>query len=58
MKKKGKWKKKQIKKKSEFKKKKQQQQHSTPRGGSNPYTMSHANIAYQVIKFTIYKVLP
>ena len=24
----------------------------------SPYTMSHANIAYQAIKFTIYKVLP
>ena len=24
----------------------------------SPYTMNHANIAYQKIKFTIYKVLP
>ena len=24
----------------------------------SPYTMSHANIAYQAIKFTKYKVLP
>ena len=24
----------------------------------SPYTMSHANVAYQMNKFTIYKVLP
>ena len=57
-------KKKQLKKKKRIKKKNKQQ--SSPREGTrskwyrrqSPYTMSHENIAYQVIKFTIYKVLP
>ena len=65
MKKNANEKKKQIKKKSELKKKTNNK--AVPakvrtRGNwhrrQSPYTMIHANIAYHVIKFTIYKVLP
>ena len=63
-KKKSKLKKKANLKKSEFKttKNKAVPAEVRTRGkwyrGQSPYTMSHANIAYQKIKFTICKVLP
>ena len=63
--------KKPMKKKSKFKKKSELKNKTKNKavpaevrtGGEwywrqSPYTMSHANIAYQVNKFTIYKVLP
>ena len=64
MKKKANEKKKRIKKKSELKKTKNKavpaevQTWGKWYQRQSPYTMSRANIAYQVIKFTIYKVLP
>ena len=51
-------------KKSEFKKNKNKAVPTEVQTGGkryrrqSPYTMSHTNIAYQVTKFTIYKVLP
>ena len=57
-------KKKQMKKKSELKKPKSKIVPAEVRTRGkwyrrqSPHTMSHANIAYKMIKFTIYKVLP
>ena len=57
-------KKKQIKKKSKLKKTENKAILAEVRTREkwyrrqSPYTMSHANIAYQMIEFTIYKVLP
>ena len=64
-------KKKQMKKKNKLKKKRELKKKTNIKADpaevrtwgkwyrrQSPYTMSHANIAHEVIKFTIYKVLP